>query len=63
MNLKEVRKVLLERFGEPIGDTIEDNEGVPVSDDQVDMGNRGFGSKSIAERRARRLRKSRQTER
>lgn len=31
--------MLLERFGEPIGD----NQGVPTSDAKKDMGNRGFG--------------------
>lgn len=33
--------VLLERFGEPIGD----NQGVPTGNKKKDMGNRGFGSR------------------
>ncbi len=36
-----VCRMLLERFGEPLGD----NQGVPSSAEKKDMGNRGFGSR------------------
>ena len=38
-------KMLLERFGEPIGD----NPAPPTSSKKKDMGNRGFGSDDLGE--------------
>src|SRR6188474_1949599 len=38
-------EMLVERFGEPIGD----NQGVPTSTKKKDMGNRGFGSDDLGE--------------
>lgn len=39
-NYKSLNKILLEKFGNDIGD----NEGVPTSSQSKDMKNRGFGS-------------------
>lgn len=36
----KIHEMLLERFGEPIGD----NQGAPTSNKKKNMGNRGFGS-------------------
>lgn len=45
LHYEAVCRMLLERFGEPIGTrTVGDNQGVPTSSKKKDMGNRGFGS-------------------
>lgn len=40
LHYEAIAKMLLERFGEPIGD----REAPPTNDQKKDMGNRGFGS-------------------
>ena len=45
LHYEAICQMLLERFGEPIGDRrVGDNQGVPTSASKKDMGNRGFGS-------------------
>src|SRR5262249_23601853 len=45
LHYEAICRMLLERFGEPIGDrTVGDNQGAPTSSKKKDMGNRGFGS-------------------
>lgn len=45
LHYEAICKMLLERFGEPIGD----REAAPTSNKKKDMGNRGFGSAKLDE--------------
>ena len=45
LHYEAISKMLLERFGEPIGD----NQAPPTSGKKKDMGNRGFGSDDLGE--------------
>jgi len=45
LHYEAICEMLIERFGEPIGD----NQAAPTSSKKKDMGNRGFGSDNLGE--------------